>query len=71
MKGAVDLSQERKWYGGQWKVPITHYNKHLYWPPNWIECDCGELAHNCMKESMSLSTLLSSMNVKLANEDIN
>jgi len=44
MKGAVDLSQERKCYGGQWKVPITPYNKRLYWPPSWIECNCGELA---------------------------
>lgn len=44
MKGAVDLSQERKCYGGQWKVPITPYNKRLYWPPKWVKCDCGELA---------------------------
>ncbi|MEO2553526.1 hypothetical protein [Enterococcus casseliflavus] len=31
-------------YGGQWKIPITLYNRRLYWPPSWIECDCGELA---------------------------
>ena len=38
------MSEERKCYGGQWKVPITPYNQRLYWPPAWIECDCGELA---------------------------
>jgi len=38
------LSQERKCFGGQWKIPITPYNRRLYWPPSWIECDCGELA---------------------------
>lgn len=27
-----------------WKVPITPYNKRLYWPPDWIKRDCGELA---------------------------
>lgn len=44
MKGAMILSQERECYGGQWKIPITPYNKLLYWPPKWIKCDCGELA---------------------------
>ncbi|WP_373193528.1 hypothetical protein [Enterococcus sp. RIT-PI-f] len=38
------MSQERKCYGGQWKIPNTPYNKRLYWPPDWIKCDCGELA---------------------------
>ncbi len=38
------MTEERKCYGGQWKVPITPYNRRLYWPPSWIECDCGELA---------------------------
>ncbi|MGH1842163.1 hypothetical protein ABE867_15850 [Enterococcus gallinarum] len=38
------MSQERECYGGQWKIPITPYNKLLYWPPKWIKCDCGELA---------------------------
>lgn len=38
------MAEERKCYGGQWKVPITPYNQRLYWPPAWIECDCGELA---------------------------
>lgn len=38
------MSQERKCFGGQWKIPITPYNRRLYWPPSWIECDCGELA---------------------------
>lgn len=38
------MDEERKCYGGQWKVPITPYNQRLYWPPAWIECDCGELA---------------------------
>lgn len=38
------MSQERKCFGGQWKIPITPYNRRLYWPPSWIECDCGGLA---------------------------
>lgn len=38
------MAEERKCYGGQCKVPITPYNKRLYWPPKWIKCDCGELA---------------------------
>lgn len=44
MKGAMILSQERACYGGEWKIPITPYNKRLYWPPKWVKCDCGELA---------------------------
>lgn len=38
------MAEERQCYGGQWKVPITPYNRRLYWPPSWIKCDCGELA---------------------------
>lgn len=38
------MAEERKCYGGQWKIPITPYNRRLYWPPSWIQCDCGELA---------------------------
>lgn len=38
------MAEERKCYGGQWKVPITPYNKRLYWPPKLVKCDCGELA---------------------------
>lgn len=38
------MTEERNSYGGQWKVPITPYNKRLYWPPKWVQCDCGELA---------------------------
>ena len=38
------MAEERQCYGGQWKVPITPYNRRLYWPPSWVECDCGELA---------------------------
>lgn len=38
------MAAERQCYGGQWKVPITPYNRRLYWPPSWIKCDCGELA---------------------------
>ena len=38
------MTEERKCYGGQWKVPITRFNRRMYWPPTWIECDCGELA---------------------------
>lgn len=34
---------ERKCYGDQGKVPITPYNQRWYWPPDWIECDCGDL----------------------------
>ncbi len=44
MKGAIVLSQERECYGGEWKIPITPYNRRLYWPPKWVKCDCGELA---------------------------
>ncbi|WP_375837664.1 hypothetical protein [Enterococcus casseliflavus] len=28
----------------QWKIPITPYNRRLYWLPSWTKCDCGELA---------------------------
>ena len=38
------MAEERQCYGGQWKVPITPYNRRLCWSPSWIECDCGELA---------------------------
>lgn len=38
------MAEERKCYGGQWKIPITPYNRRLYWPPSCIQCDCGELA---------------------------
>jgi len=38
------MAEERQCYGGQWKVPITPYNRRLYWPPSWIKCDCGELS---------------------------
>lgn len=34
---------ERKCYGDQGKVPVTPYNQRWYWPPDWIECDCGDL----------------------------
>lgn len=38
------MAAERQCYGGQWQIPITPYNRHLYWSPSWIEFDCGELA---------------------------
>ncbi len=36
----------RKCFGGPYKVPITQFNRQTWWPPKWIECDCGEHAEH-------------------------
>lgn len=42
-EGMIHMVFERKCYGDQGKAPITPYNQRWYWPPDWIECDCGDL----------------------------
>ena len=40
----------RKCFGGPYKVPITQFNRQTWWPPKWIECDCGEHAEHIFTE---------------------
>ena len=44
---------ERKCYGDQGKVPVTPYNQRWYWPPDWIECDCGDLVKITVRKGNS------------------
>lgn len=42
----------RKCFGGRYKIPITQFNRQTWWPPKWIECDCGEHAENvCIRRN--------------------
>ena len=58
------MAEERQCYGGQWKVPITPYNRRLCWSPSWIECDCGELAKQVYVKKVIFSIQMVTIYVK-------
>lgn len=66
------MAEERKCYGGQWKIPITPYNKRVYCPPKLVECDCGELAQQVYERKYEfLYPTDFFMNLKHVNSAIN
>lgn len=42
----------------QWKIPITPYNRRLYWLPSWTKCDCGELVKQVYVKKGDFSILM-------------